>query len=490
MRVVVVGGGVSGLGSALSLARHGHDVVVVERDHTPMPESADEAFDWDRRGAPQVRHSHAFLAKLCLLLRTDYPDIYASLLAEGATELLFGRDLPPEMVEFSPDPGDADLTMLACRRTTFEWVVRKAALAEGRVEFVTGSGVVALVTADSQQGASVPVVAGVRLDNGSEIGADLVVIAGGRRSTAPEWMAAIGTPAVPEEIEDTGIVYLSRFYRLREGQQYPPRSGAIGGDLGYLKYGVFVGDNDTFSITLAVPTDDDDLRKRLADPEMFDLAAAQLVATEPWVDGRAVPITPSVHVMAGLLNRRRHYVVDGEPLALGVVPVGDAVLCTNPLYGRGCSIAFWAADLLTKAIASTAEESPVARLRSIAIDYDAALCAEILPWYLSSVEQDKEARRVAAALLAGQDPDTDADDPRAFMRGVFRDGLLPALRSDQVVLRAFMRNLNLLVPPDAMAKDADVGARVLAVWQTRDQRPPLPAMGPRRRAEFAALLPG
>ena len=65
-----------------------------------------------------------------------------------------------------------------------------------------------------------------------------------------------------------------------------------------------------------------------------------------------------------------------------------------------------------------------------------------------------------------------------FMRAVFRDGLLPALRRDVVVLRAFFRSLNLLTAPDAMVKDPDVGARVLTVWQDRDNRPPEPALGP------------
>ena len=72
MHVIVVGGGVAGLGSAMVLARQGHEVTVVERDPTPMPASADEAFEWDRRGAPQVRHSHAFLASLVGLLKKDY----------------------------------------------------------------------------------------------------------------------------------------------------------------------------------------------------------------------------------------------------------------------------------------------------------------------------------------------------------------------------------------------------------------------------------
>src|SRR4051794_34745378 len=125
MDVTVVGGGVSGLGAALALARHGHQVEVLERDPTPMPETADEAFDWDRRGAPQVRHSHAFLARLRNTLRDSYPDVYAALLAEGATELRVGDDIPPTMPTFVPEPEDEDLVMLACRRTTFEWVLRR-----------------------------------------------------------------------------------------------------------------------------------------------------------------------------------------------------------------------------------------------------------------------------------------------------------------------------------------------------------------------------
>lgn len=129
-------------------------------------------------------------------------------------------------------------------------------------------------------------------------------------------------------------------------------------------------------------------------------------------------------------------------------------------------------------------DDPVA----MALAYDASLADEILPWYLSGVEQDAEARRVAAALLAGEDPDGDTSDPRTFQRAVLRDGLLPAIRSDAVVMRAFFRNFNLLTTPDAMIKDADLGARVFAVWQDRDNRPAAPALGPPDRAGLLALI--
>mgnify|MGYP003348785446 CR=1 FL=1 len=78
----------------------------------------------------------------------------------------------------------------------------------------------------------------------------------------------------------------------------------------------------------------------------------------------------------------------------------------------------------------------------------------------------------------------DPNDPRAFMRGVFRDGLAPALRFDAVVLRAFIRNVNLLSPPDALLKDQDVMGRILAIWNDRENRPPEPRLGPTTRGEL------
>ena len=49
MRTVVIGGGVSGLGAALLLARAGHAVTLLERDATPFPADPVSAFEsWER----------------------------------------------------------------------------------------------------------------------------------------------------------------------------------------------------------------------------------------------------------------------------------------------------------------------------------------------------------------------------------------------------------------------------------------------------------
>ena len=62
MQLVVIGGGIAGLGTALACARDGHAVTILERDDTPMPASADDAFAWKRTGAPQVRPPYGYLA--------------------------------------------------------------------------------------------------------------------------------------------------------------------------------------------------------------------------------------------------------------------------------------------------------------------------------------------------------------------------------------------------------------------------------------------
>lgn len=473
-RAVVVGAGVGGLAAALALSRQGNRVTIIERDATPTPTNADEAFWWDRRGAPQVRHSHALLARLRNLLRDRYPDVLGRLLGAGATEIRFCDMMPPEIDDPSPRPGDEDLVALACRRTTFEWVLRSVVLADPNVSLVDGAAVTGLVVDLGHPDA--PLVHGVRVQHadGQErtIPAGVVIASTGRRSGVPRWLAEHGFDLEITE-EDTGIVYLSRFYRLLDGVELPVQDGPIGADLGYLKYAIFQGDNRTHSITFAVRTGDDELRSRLLDPAGFNRAASLLPATARWADDSvAEPITP-VHVMGGLVNRLIRFVDNsGSPLVLGLHAVGDAHTCTNPLYGRGCTLAVVQANLLADAIAAHPTDL-VARARA----YEEASATMIEPWYHAAVAQDRMAREAA-------DAKTEASQT---MAEVMREGLMPAVRTDAVVFRAFIRAFNLLDEPDALLANSDVISRVLAVYNDRENRPPEIELGPPRSEMLDSL---
>lgn len=482
----MIGAGVGGLAAALALGRRGHRVTLLERDATPLPIDPHAAFAWDRRGAPQVRHSHAFLARLHNQLRDRYPDVLTDLLHAGATEMRFVEMLPEEIADRAPRPGDEDLVALACRRTTFEWVLRRAVLATESVELLDGVAVGGLrgVAASPGTPARVTGITATRGGSAFECDADLVVAANGRRSGIPGWLAPLGV-TIEEEEEDTGIVYFSRFYHLRDDAVPPDQTGPIGGDLGYLKYAIFQGDNRTFSITFAVRTTDDTLRARLLDPDTFDAAARVLPATAPWaVEGLAEPIT-GVEVMARLLNRIRRFTVDGQPVVDGFAAVGDAHTCTNPLYGRGCSLAFVQANLLADALAAHPDDR-----RAAIAAFEEASAREIEPWYHAAVLSDRQGRlsaEIERRERKGEDTSDLAEDPMATAGDLIRHGLMPAVRSDADVFRAFLRMFNLLDAPERIMSDPVVMARVLTCYQERDSRPPEEPLGPPRREMLAAL---
>jgi 2-polyprenyl-6-methoxyphenol hydroxylase-like FAD-dependent oxidoreductase len=198
-RVVVVGGGVGGLTLALALGRAGHAVTVLERDLLPPVADAEEAFAAERRGAPQVHQTHGFLARMQVLLRERFPDVLDDLVAAGATTM------PTTAQLGEPQPGDEDLKVIIIRRTTLEWVLRRAALDAPGVTFRAGAGVTGLVGSGAA-------VTGVRLDDGSTVAGEIVVGATGRRGAVPAWLGDLGVE-VPERIHESGLMYLSRWYR-------------------------------------------------------------------------------------------------------------------------------------------------------------------------------------------------------------------------------------------------------------------------------------
>lgn len=475
MKALVLGGSMAGLGAALALSRAGHDVVVAEQDATPLPADPVEAFySWDRKGAPQVWHSHAFLARLRNLLLERAPDVLERLLAHGATEMRFGDNMPPELQPYEPQPGDEDLVLLACRRITFEWVLRTIVLELPHVEWHGGVSCLGLV-AEEGVGGEPPRVVGARVEMGGGDeqvwDADVVVDATGRRSSLPAWLEEIGAEPPDEEREDCGIFYTSRFYRLREGQEAPVNAGLIGMDLGYLKYAVFPGDAGIFSVTLAAAKEDGPLRG-VMDEKLFEVATRQLPPVRDWIDPQRSEAVTDVRSMASLENRRRRFVKDGRPVALGVYAVGDAAVCSNPMYGRGCSLAVVHAYLLTDALAAHPDD-PIA----CALAFDEATRRELDPWYEAARMADADARETMAGQREGrtstldEKPDPQAPvDPKAFIRSVIQEGLFPAMREDIVVLRAVVRSINLLEPPESLMSNSDVIGRVLAVWQDRENR--------------------
>ncbi len=441
--VVVAGGSVAGLATALALGRQGHRVTVVERDPLAEFADADAAFAAERRGAPQAHQTHGFLARLTVTLRRDFPDIWLALLAAGAESMTLTRGLGP------PEAGDDELNVLIVRRTTFEWALRDAVRREPSVEYRPGIEVAGLVgTPSGAGGGELPHVSGVRLGDGTELHGDVVVCTG-RRGPLVSWLADLGA-AVTEEVADTHIVYLTRWYRLPRGSPTDV-DARLGGNFGYLKYLAVPCDGSTFSVTLAVRSSDDELRKVLLDADAFDHACRLLPGPDRFMGLGPVESLGPVRPMGGLINRLRHFTDDvGRARVTGLHAVGDAHTCTNPMYGRGCALAFVQATLLAQAYAAHGDNAA-----ERAAAYEALSACEVEPWFRTAVLMD---------AIGDNDGVPKEPDPAARRFGALVADVMLGNAVDPVVARGLLRMINTLVRPDELMADADFVSRVASYF--------------------------
>src|SRR5262245_22627389 len=188
---IVVGGSLAAMLAARVLSDHFDNVTLLERDHFPETPTA-------RKGLPQGRHAHVLLERGRRVLERFLPGLTAELVQAGAAPLDFTRDVAwlSPFGWYIRFPGD--LPLLASTRDLIDWSVRSRVAALRNVHIRQGTAVAGLIRSPGDGGQ----VVGVRLrsfladdevdDCGADLAADLVVVADGRNSRLPAWLAAVG----------------------------------------------------------------------------------------------------------------------------------------------------------------------------------------------------------------------------------------------------------------------------------------------------------
>ena len=378
-RIVIIGAGVVGLGTAMLLAGDGHQVTVLERDPISPPEPVEAWERWQRPGLNQFRLPHFFLAGFRSVVDAELPEVSGALRAAGALRLNVIGDAPREMTGGWRD-GDDCYELLTGRRPVVEAVIATQAAATRGVEVRRGTAVTGMVSGASAL-PGVPHVTGVRTKDGESIPADLVVDMSGRRSALPGWLSEIGARDPAEELEDSGFVYYGRHFRSVDGS-VPPAIGPNVMDWGTITSLTLPADNGTWAIALVTSSKDTALRP-LRETGRWEAVVRGLPLVAHWLDG--TPIEDGVQVMAHLEDRYRGFIADGRPVATGVVAVADSWACSNPANGRGASIGMLHAVTLRDQLREVGLDDPAA----FAEAFHTATARTVEPWYRATLATDR-----------------------------------------------------------------------------------------------------
>jgi 2-polyprenyl-6-methoxyphenol hydroxylase-like FAD-dependent oxidoreductase len=462
-RIVVLGGGVIGLSTAMMLARQGHGVTVFERDSTPVPGSPEEAWHaWERRGVAQFRQPHFLHAATRHILDRHLPDVQEALLQAGGVTFDPSTLMPPSIADRTPREGDERFVTVTGRRSTIEYAVARSA--DRILPVVRGVSIAGLL-AGSPAAAGIPHITGVRTMDGQEFCADLVVDAMGRRSKLPDWLEAAGGHRPIEEDEESCFIYYTRFFHSTVGAVPAYRAGIV---THFHSFSLLTlpGDSHTWSVTVFTFSGDPAL-KALRDPGHWTALVGACPLHAHWLDG--APIT-DVLPMGGVSNRYRRFVVDGAPVATGIISVGDAWACTNPIGGRGISIGLMHA-LGTAEVVREYSDDPLA----LALAQDAMTETHVTPWYRDTAAFDHtRIAQIDAAIHGRSVPRPTSPD------GAFRVAML----YDADLFRAGIEIASLLALPQEVLARPGVMNRIMEVAGTHEAVvPPGPS-----RSELLRML--
>lgn len=427
-QAVVIGGSMAGLLAARVLCDHFSRVVLIDRDVFP----GEPAF---RNGVPQSRHLHVLLVKGRQILEHYFPGLMESLVTAGAVPVDVGSEFLTISIFGPVARSPADLTMLLCSRNLLEWQVRMRLLDFPNLRVLTRAEVTGLQAQNGQ-------VTGVRLrgrggaDLPEALSASLVVDCSGRGSELPGWLSNLGYPAPEMNVVNSHLGYATRWYRQAE-QPIPswegakaalvwtrppdnPRGGGILPVEGGLWIATLAGTAHCYP-----PTDEEgflEFARLLPDPLLFDAIA------------RAEPVSPIYGYRRTENQWRRYDRLERWPG--GLVVMGDAVCCFNPVYGQGMTAAALAASLLDEAL----EGWETALSPAFGHTFQRKLAKKLeTPWLMATREdfrwKETEGERPGrlAALL------------QAYMDRVIR----LACRDPQAG-QAFLRVVQLLEPPQSL----------------------------------------
>ncbi|MBV9709301.1 MAG: FAD-dependent oxidoreductase [Ktedonobacteraceae bacterium] len=426
---LVIGASIAGLLAARVLSDYFELVTIVERDPLSMNVQA-------RKGVPQSGHVHLLMCRGADIMSQLFPDLFSALERDGA--LLISPTDDFRWFHFGawklqfPGP----LRIHSQSRSLLEFHIRRCIACTPNIRILDNCQVFGLTHGHSCN------INGVQLrrrnssSQGAEwLAANLIVDASGRGSQASSWLTTLGYPPIEETFVNIGVGYATRIYRRPDRvpgnwkamsiYPWPPgmkRTGYI-----------FPIEGNAWMVTLSgclhdhPPTDEAGFLAfayDLARPDIYQAIKD------------AQPLSPIVlHKFP--TSRRRHY-ERASHLPDGLITLGDAACCFNPIYGQGMTVAAREADMLRISLEQQLNMH-TENMAGFAYRFHKAMTSVInTPWLFATCEDLRypatEGKRSLCIRLL-----------QAYTQRICR-----LTATDPFVTQSFYEVLNMLKPPTAL----------------------------------------
>jgi 2-polyprenyl-6-methoxyphenol hydroxylase-like FAD-dependent oxidoreductase len=419
---IVIGAGIGGLAAAAALARHFGQVVVLERDALPSNVQP-------RPGAAQGRHLHILLAGGAAALAELFPGFDTQLVAAGAHRAEAGTDVSFQMAGTPRLPHrELNVYSYLSSRPLIEAVLREQLLKLENVALREMSRVIEIVADDTGRATGVRVES--REGEHGVLNAALIVDASGRGVPTLDFLKATGHPMPEETSIGIDLTYGTTLYTFPPGAEpdfkliwvhgKAPEQGRAGF--------VMMRENGLWDVMLAgrlgdVPPIEDGAFLAFAD------SLPTCMISEALRKGRReTPI-----LLYGYPKSRRRHFASIPDFPVGLLPVGDAVCNTNPVFGQGMTVAAKEAVLLHRLLAEAGEKS--APLETVG------------PVFLAAVEELVNGPWMGAALLDLSYPQTQGQRPADIQeRREYQAGIMRLAEQDPDIHRLVIEVRHLLRP--------------------------------------------
>jgi 2-polyprenyl-6-methoxyphenol hydroxylase-like FAD-dependent oxidoreductase len=426
---LIIGGGFAGMLAARVLSDFFGRVIVCEKDTL-----ANDACP--RRGVPQGSHIHGPLLGTIQILTELFPGLPATLTACGALTVNAGLGIRTFVGGRWLPQRDFDLSFPMQTRGLLEHAIRKQINLIPNVLTRTGSRVLGL----SNRGERITGVV-MRSNDGADetIDGDLVIDASGRGSRLRQWLASLGYGEPHVSQINVDVRYVSCLVKIPPG--YPDAH-----------MGLRVRDGSRTGVSLPVEGNQwiISLSGRFGDYPPTEMAgfvryaeALNSEMAQRLKSGETDKLT-SYHFPASV-----HWHYEAMPrFPHHLLPIGDTVMCLNPVYGQGMATAAFQAKIL-------AAELAVSRTSGLGLN---GLTVKVLPRYAAVLEYPWRTVAVGDFEL----DQTSGDQPAGLNESArFARALAELADTDADVHRVSLRVQQLLDPPEILVCSG-ISARVLA----------------------------